>query len=582
MIYGTPEFNTLLLDIIKRDKRHDMYGECCDLYDKMAVHIYGKTPTEILERTRPSEPVEVKQYRIDNYEPTTKATASKAISILMKIFNTSLSEIRWKEQTPNGQKLQKYALEYYPVSNSVIKFMAEAGIKKMIADPNGIIAIRPLEMPENELIEVQPIIKLYGSKSIWWKDLDFYLIHLKEEKPKIGIIHYFTYYDKNSVIDFNVLIENSESITLTETFVYNHLGKEIPVWELQGELCTSDEGEEYFKSYFDAAVPFWNLAITHDSDVFGSYIRHIFPQKVELAEDCEYIYENQRCSQGKITMPEGKSITCPGCNGTGYRRSSGPYGVYQVSKSKLDGPQSTTFQPVQYITVPIDATKMLEERVDRLHEKGLNALNMDIINRIGENQSGVAKVIDRGELYDFLYKIASVVYDTHFANIFYFFNKYMFQVQDANPGRELDKNLPEINKPTKFDIASTPEMIEEYKVSKDSGVSAEYLRQKQISISAKEYSNNPDVLKRIIMTIELDPLPGIKTEDADTLLMSGLASKRDLVIHFNIGRFVERALIENTSFYGIDKNEKIEKLNEYADLFIKENTPTLDTSAIDT
>jgi hypothetical protein len=238
--------------------------------------------------------------------------------------------------------------------------------------------------------------------------------------------------------------------------------------------------------------------------------------------------------------------------------------------------------PVAYVTVPVEPTKMLEERVDRLHAKGLAALNMEIVGKVGENQSGIAKVIDRGELYDFLEKIASVVYDTHFTNIYYFFNKFMFGIEDANPNRKLDKNLPEINKPVNFDISSTGEMTLEYKTAKEADVNPEYLRQKQIALISKEFSNNPDLMRRMILTIELDPLPGVTPEEADTMVMSGIISKEDAVLHFQIGKIVTQAIMEDDNFYALDQLSKVEKVREFAAKFAQENEPKLDTTAIDT
>ena len=581
MIYGTPEFDLLLIDMIQRDKRHDLYKETVKVCERMAVHINGEKPIEILERTRPSEPDEVKTYRILNYEPTTKSTAGQALSIVSKIFNPRLYQIKWKNQTENGKKLQDYTLEYYPVFNSVVKFMAEVGLKRIVADPNGLMCIRPIIAPENDLIRATPIIKIYGSKTIWWKDRDCYVIHLKEEDTKDGQVHYFTYIDKVKIVDFHVQVMNANEIALTQTFEYTTLG-ELPAWELQGEAQTTDEGLPYFVSYFDPAVPHWNLAITHDSDLFGSYIRHLFPQKVELTVECDFVHDGQMCKMGKLSYPDGTIKTCMGCNGTGNKRASGPYGIYQINADKLNSSGVSNMMPVAYVTVPVEPTKMLEERVDRLHEKGLAALNMEIVGRVGENQSGIAKVIDRGELYDFLAKISSVVYETHLTNIYYFFNKFMFGIEDSNPNRKLDANLPEINKPASFDISSTGEMTEEYKVAKDADVNPEYLRQKQIALIGKEFSNNPDLMRRMILTIELDPLPGVTPEEADTMVMSGIISKEDAVLHFQIGKIVTQAILEDENFYNLSPLEKIEKIREYAAKFVQENMPKLDTTAVDT
>jgi hypothetical protein len=581
MIYGTTEFEELLIKLIKNKLRHDIYEESVKCCEEMAVHIYGDKPDAILSRVRPREPDEVKAYRLENYEPTTKATASKALSIVSKIFNPWLSEIKWKEQNVNGKKLEDYALQNYPEFNSIIKFMAEAGLKRMISDANGVIGIRPLVAPENQLQQTEPIICLYGSKSIWWRDNESVIIFQRAEETKEGVVNYFTYYDKVQVIDFSAQVISADTITTTEIFVYPHGFNELPIWTLQGESQTTDEGLTYYVSFFDPAKPFWNKAIIHESDLDAAYISHLFPQKVELVSECDFVFENQRCEMGKITNQDGKVKTCPGCQGTGFKRSVGPYGVHQVSSDKLTGLSTAGYNPVSYVTVDTKPTEMLEARVEKMHIKGLEALNMDVVDKVGENQSGIAKVIDRGELYDFLYKIASVVYATHLTNIFYFFNRYMNGIVDSNPTRNLESNLPEINTPTKFDISSTAEMTLDYKTAKDADVNPEYLRQKQIAIVSKEFANQPDLKKRIIATIELDPLPGVTVEEADSLLATQVVSKRDLILHFQMGKFITQAALKDGDFFNRTMDEKIATLGKLADQFIIDNKIVLDTSAIE-
>lgn len=584
MIYGTPDFKQLLFDMISNQKRHSLYEESVKAFNKMKPHIYGDIPKDLLERTRPREPEEVKQYRIANYEATTKSTASKALGVLAKIMNPSFYDIRWKAQTPNGKILQDYTLEYYPYNNSVIKFMGEAGLKRMIADANGAIAIRPKKLPENELEQAKPLIVLYGSPAIWWKDEECYIIHTKEEETKNGIVHSFTYYDNNFVVDFTAGVLNAKEVVTNEPFIYaTEFKNEMPIWDLQGDTETTDEGLTYYVSFFEPALPFWNLAITHESDVFAAYISHLHPIKIEVVEDCDFIFEDQRCTNGRVTIPYGDGIKikdCPGCHGTGKKNASGAYGVHYVSHDKLKDGTGGTMTPVQYATIPTEPTKMLEAHAERMHIKGLEALNMDVVDKVGENQSGVAKVIDRGELYEYLSKVASVVFDTHITNIFYFFNKYMFGVIDSNPNRKLDNNLPEINKPTKFDISSTPELTAEYGIAKQADVNPEYLRQKMISLASKEFANTPDIKKEVILTIELDPLPGMSVEQAEALLAGGIISKRDAVLHFQMGKFISQALTDDKQFGKLPSKEKLLKLYKYADAFISENKITLDTSLV--
>jgi len=580
MTYGTPDFKQLLFDMIKLKKRHPLYDKTVEEFKDMKPHIYGDKPEDLLRKTRPREPREVADYRLDNYEPTTKATSSKALSVVQKIFNPWFSEIKWNNKTENGEKLQEYTLEYYPQFNSVVKYMAENVLKRMIADANAVMAIRILQTPENELQQVEPVAVMYGSPAIWWYDMDCYVIHTKEEQTQQGVLHYFTYYDKNFVVDFTAIIYSTDDVVTNELLIYNTQFGEIPVWMLQGDSETTDEGLNYYVSFFEPALPFWNLAIRHESDVYAAYIGHLHPTKVEVVEDCDFVFDDYRCDMGKIRYADGKVKNCPGCHGTGKKNATGAYGVHYVTHDKLKDGVGAQMDPVQYVTIPTKPTEMLEVRAEKMHAKGLEALNMDVVQKVGENQSGVAKVIDRGELYDFLYKISSVMFDTHLANFYYFVNLYMFGVQDSNPNRDIDSNLPEINKPVKFDISSTSELLAEYQVAKTSGADAEYLRQKMMSIAAKEFSNNPDLQKEILLSIELDPLPGMSVTDAEALLIIGGISKRDMVLHFNISRFVHQAILENEGFYALPVTDKLTVLYKIVDKFIADNKTTLDTSAI--
>jgi hypothetical protein len=574
MRFDDQEYTDFLYEVVRNEKRHDLYQKTCECAKNMRIHIYGDTPTDILNRVRPREPDEIKKYRAENYECTTKATASRALSVVGKIFNPLLSQIKWKEQTKGGEVLEKYMLEDYPKYNSVIKFLSQAGLKRMIADPNGVFAIRPREIPQDQTKTLEPEVKTFGSSSIYFYDQDHFLIFIKKEKSeKAGEIFFFEYYDKQFVIDFSVEIINSKTVVIEESLRYPHNFGEVPVWFLTGETETEDNGMEYYISFFEPALPFWNKAITHESDLDAAFINHLHPQKVVTAEDCDFVQNNQRCQHGKILYPDGTSVTCPSCHGAGKRVPIGPYGVHLVPKEKLEfGQQMNT--PVQYVTVPTEPTEMLKERVDEQHKKGLAALNMDVLDKVGENQSGIAKVIDRGELYDFLYKISDVIFDTHLQNFFYFFNLYMNGVQSQ--GKELNKNLPEISKPAIFDLSTTHEQTMEYSEAKKATLNAEYLRQKSISIAAKEYASTPDVKRKIVTILELDPLPEIAPADLELKLAIGTVSRKDAVIHDNIGAFVDRAVQENKNFWDIPKKEKMEVLHKYAEEFLTENQVTLD------
>lgn len=594
MIYGDEEFDDELKRMIKSSSgkgdqlyRHSCYKECVEHAEEMSWHLYGITPDTLLDRVRPREDPEVTKYRKDNYEPTTKSAADKALNIVSKIFNPNLYSIRWKDENSSAKELKKYTLEYYPEHNSLVNYTKDVLLRKMLADPNGVAVVKLQEIPEKTNMELKPVLVLYGSASVWNFDLDHYLIFIKKEEEKLRngstvTWYYFEYYDKTDYLSFRVYITSTGKLIIKEEERYEHKFTEIPVWRLQGVPEAKDNGEIIYKSFFNSAAPYWNLSIIHESDVLGAFINHIHPQKYELAEQCNYRFKDQfPCRGGHIKLDSGETMACPKCDGTGWRNMAGPYGVYKYTKEKLgegDGP--TGIDPVGYINVPVDATKMLEERADRMRQMGMWAINMDVEDEVGENQSGVAKVIDRSAQYDTLYNIGSVVFDVHLQNAFYFFNKYMFGVADRSAGKEPSSNLPEINKPTQFDIASTSELIANYKVAKDSGLDPNFLQIKQIEIGTRDLTTNPDLKRFTNLILDLDPLPGMDANTVSLNVSKYFIRQVDAVIHFNIKRFLERAIREDKTFMEKKREEQVAILEGFAQEVITETKPKVDPTVL--
>lgn len=595
MTYGEEDFDNMLKAMIRTSSekddnkvvRHSCYHECVEHAEKMSWHLYGTTPDKLLERSRPREDPEVTAYRKENYEPTTKSAADKAINIVSKIFNPNLYSIRWKNDNESIKSLKEYTLEYYPEHNSIVNFTKDVLLRKMLADPNAVAVVKLKEIPEKTNVELKPYMCLYGSANVWNFDDDHFLLfnHYEEVKSKSGNTikwYYFEYFDAEDYLNFRAYVTSTGKLIVEEEENYSHQFGEIPVWRLQGVPEAKDNGEVIYKSFFNAAAPYWNLSIIHESDVLGAFINHIHPLMYEITETCNYVHEGRyRCRSGSITTEGGEAIRCPECGGTGSR-SMGPYGIKKISKEKLlEGETPSGLLPIGYIPVPVDATKMLEERADRMRQMGMWAINMDVEDEVGENQSGVAKVIDRSAQYDTLYNIGSVVFDVHLQNAFYFFNKYMFGVADKSVGKEAETNLPEINKPTQFDIASTSELIANYKVAKDSQLDPNFLQIKQIEIGTRDLTTNPDLKRFTNLILDLDPLPGMDANTVSLNVSKFFVRQVDAVIHCNIKRFVERAMQEDKTFMDKKREEQVEKLEEFAEEVVKETKPKIDPAVID-
>jgi hypothetical protein len=585
MIYGTQEFDDYLIKLIKGSKdnkhRHSCYEAACEHATEMSWHIYGVTPEELLNRVRPNEPPEVTKYRLENYEPTTKSAADKALQVVSKIFNPNLSSVRWKNQNPEAEELKSYTLEYYPVYNSVVNYMQSVVLRRMIADPNGVLVAKLAAMPELSTERVKPTLIVYGCESVWSYDYDHYLIYLHTENENGINWFYFEYYDRPGYVSFRASISPTDQLSIQELEGYAHNFTEIPVWHLGGKSEALPDGTIIYKSFFDSAVPFWNLAIIHNSELLGCMVNHIYPQKYEISEPCTYRWDWEGiawpCRGGRIKYGKDEhshEMDCPQCSGSGYRNMAGSFGIYKISKEKLqEGDTPTGIDPVGYITVPIDAANMLKEHAAYMEKKGMWAINMEVEDEVGEVQSGVAKTIDRSAQYDTLASIAEVMFEKHLENAFYFFDQYMF-------GGETEKNLPEINKPTQFDLYSTADLILNFQAAKTAGLDPNFLQIKQEEILTRDLTTNTDLKQAGFLMLDLDPLPGLSDATVGSNVMRGFNREVDAVIHYNIKRFIERAFAEDKNFGQKQRLEQIEVLEGYGEEMITANKPKLDQTLL--
>lgn len=569
----------LIVQYPKEDKyKHSGYRQACDHALEMGVHLYGEKPEKLLNRVRPREDPAITAYRLESYEPTTTSTAGKALAITNKIFNPKLHAIHAGKNS-DGEILFKYATVTYPVFNSIVNFLSEYGLKKAMADPNAVFLVEPKEVPyipDGDSVRVDvtkridPIVSCYPCSDVHLIAADYALLFIREEKDEKGISkHFYKYVDKLVISEFYLTSTDSKNYYVVEESSYAHNFDALPLWSLGGAYSQKHDKNysNVFESFFYPAVPFWNKAINAESDLDGAFISHLHPQKWEVADECEFVEHTEHghyaCDHGYIfNSHTGNKYTCSSCSGTGRKSVKSPYSIYQVSKDKLQPESGAPSPPAGYIDVPTAATEMLVARVDKLLERGLSALAMDIVNEIGENQSGVAKELDRTELNDFLGKVRDLFYDKHLVNIFYFFAKYMFIGRDDKQIAEIE---PTVIKPSDFNILTTQELTEQLKTAKGANINPAYLQAKQIEIQNKEFQAHPEALQELNLIVSLDPYAEIIRTDLDLMIFSKTISKTDAIIHDNIRTFVRRAIEENPKFIDLKYMEQMEVLRGFAE-----------------
>lgn len=572
---ASKDFQDYLFDLNRENStsRHANYKETVEHAKEMGVHAWGEKPYKILEDARPREDPAVRKYRLDSWEPITESDFDKAISILQKIFNPKLYSITFPAQ-PSGVKLteeetlERYLLEFYPEYDSIFMFCREVLLRQMIADPNGIVAVVPGSFNVEQTEFVSPHVVLFNSSQVLdYVKGSYYVLKdqltVKDGKREGSIIHLFT---NESIITLHEKTKPQEKgfYVFAE---YKHNFQLIPVWFLGGGTHSKTH-PYYYTSFFKSVLPHWNKAIRHESDLDGAYVNHLHPQKWEHTIDCDYSDSHGRlCHEGVIRHDDDTEVECRSCKGTGRKTVRSPFDVYSVNKDSLN-PDSIGGAPAGYIQgIPVEIVTKLEDRVASLINKGLSSINMDIVNMIGADQSGIAKEYDRTELHSFMQQISDYIFDNHVSNILYFINRYRYE---TILGPKYNEYLPIISKPTTFDTLSIRELTDEVAKARLANVNPDYIKAIEKDAAGKRFSTNAKEKDKILAILDLNPFSNQTVDDKINMLLDSTVSKLDVVISNNISQFVERAIDEENNFLEMERGQQKEVLKKYADEILSE------------
>lgn len=519
---------------------------------EMSVHAYGKTPEEILKNYRPGETEEIKKYRLSTYEPKTKSSFGKVMKVLYKIFSEKLYEISYAEDPGSLKKeesLKVYLEEDFPEQTvSLLSYFKTVLLKKMLADPNGLIVIMPVEfnIKSNELCEPFPYF-FHSSSIISYKYDDYCIVQSQKPQPKNTSLYYFL--DSNNIIEIKRILQNNE-VVIESQLVFPHNIGYLPALQIGGmEEFYGDV--KVYSSYISDVLPHWNDAIRLDSDLQASYVQYLYPERVEIEQECD------SCSgEGHLLNAHHEKEICRKCNGTGNLNSRTPYGrrIFKVSGG-FDGDNSNLFPGVQYVEKDTKIVEILEQKVEREIDKGLEAINMDIVRRLGSNQSGIAKEYDRTELNTFLKLISDSVWH-NINECIYFIAMYRYRLLLGQKGAE--DYRPTIKAPKGFENVTDGELISEIKMAGEAGASKGYMKQLQIHQARIRFGEDSIAFKRIETSLMVQPHYGKSADDLLALRSMRAVSDIDIYVNSNIERLLYKAEESKENFYELKMFERRE------------------------
>lgn len=556
-----------LLDA-KRPLRHENYNKSIEHAREMAVHYSGVLPVDLIESYRPNEPKDIQEYRLNVYEPTTKSSADRTLNVLSKIQKSGNSSIDFPEETPNiieENTLKKYLTIDYPEFKSFDKFLFGVMLKHSIIDPNSLALVKPLRSTENDTDFVQPIIRLFPSRNVVDKWESVYYTILLDEKSIIkkngreveeGNIYLFI--TKKNIIKAIQIEEIEGGKKIYDIIIeYEFDFDKTPAFTLKGDVV-EDTFPYCYQSYTSGILPHWNKAIRLQSDQDAQFVMHAYLERYEMEIECSNgCTYNDDEGYHTVTLKNGSCRMCQTCQGSGKGNTRSPYGVTSIKKDMLE--ENPLFPGATYLEKPIDILAAYKEEINDQINSGFASINMEVLEKVGENQSGKAKLVDRDSLNDFLLKVSDNVFDNLMDNSITMINDWRYGFLPNT-----DEQLPKINKPTSFDIETAKTITESMQNLKGAGATPEAILLLQVDLIDKIFPNDQNKREFHKLSIKLDPLAGLSAEEKESVVLSQGTSQLSYIISSNTSQYIIRAIEENPDFLTLPFKDQESKMEEFA------------------
>jgi len=525
--------------------RHEDYDDAVEMYEELETHADGEYPGELIDQRRPAESDEIKHYRKKIFVPITKPVFTKVYNSLMKIRKSQDWMISFPNKLPaviaEDESPEKYLMYKMPRNGSITNWMFSVCFKQYLIDANAAVLTLPTnwEKQDNQYYEPYPMI--FNSEDVLdYKEGLYYLLKEHDE-------------DKYWMIQPDIIqIFEVKDYAVREVFqMPNALGY-IPVRHLYGMIIENYKDRALYESRISGIVPKMNEALREYSDLQAEIVQHIHSTMWSM--------QPQQCGRckglGEIPKENSAPIKCPSCSGKGLLPLN-PF-EHLVLPAPRPGEPALPTPPIGYVEKDTSIVKLQEERIRQHIYDALSAINMEFLAETPLSQSGVAKQVDREELYSFVHSIAE--------DIVRIMDEIIYDIcawRYSGVTSDIRALLPYIPVPERFDMLSGKVLVDELTSMVNAKVDPAIINAAQIELAGKKF-NDSEVKDLVVLKLKLDPFAGVPEENISLQRMYNAIDQNDLIIHANINKFVTRALEEVQDFANLSYADQMAVMLRYA------------------
>lgn len=489
------------------------------------VHSEGiRPPTEIMTQ-RHNESQDIYDWRIRNYVPITTASWNRALSILQRIFINS----KYKYDA------HEYVIDYLHDNRfdglRFDEYIQVKVLKVMMEDPNGWLVWLP-DMSESTAteIKVRPLIVTSDLKRVESKnEITFY-----DEIEKVE------YYDKRHNLNY----DGDVYWRITRDTIYK-------VYRTNDNSKGDEQyaEREYFTHNF-GFIPYltlggiWNSSFNNYISFFSSFVE-IADEAIKQFSDWQYIMatsgypvkeiahmecDAEGCNGGELE----DGSTCRVCNGTGIK----PFSPSSVL-IRPENNNTTQFDPrplLQYHTPPPQIIEYAQNAWTMLLERAEASINMV---HVFKPQSGVAKEIDREDMYSMLSSISSNVFNNIFYNSLRYISHYVMIFR-----KDRDAHKVVVYPPTSFGLKDIDELTVDYQEYIANNADKNLVTRSYLDLVHAKYNGNKIENKIAEVQVYYDNWMPFTTDEKLALKDGGAITEKDLFKSFTISNYIRRLIKE--------------------------------------
>lgn len=551
-----------LLPYFNGAKRHEGHKESVDLYESLCVHAEGRYPIDAIDKRRPSESEEIKNYRKEIFVPLAKETLSQIFNVAGKIRRSPDWMINFTEvEVPiaKGEGLYEYTMKNYPVFTSLEFWAFSVLMKNYFLDAGALILVEPLQttVQENEYLKPIPII--FNSPNVLEYDVINNICILKETV-------------KHEIEETTFIVVTNTHITRWKSsnsnwdkVEYEHGLGRMPIVKMPGRFLKSYKTYQLNESPIQTVAARMKEFVREYSDLQAEVVQHVHSETWQWANLPCKICEVSGISTGKvIDKKSGKrDKPCTSCHGTGTIASS-PYTNMVVRGTKQSmNEQPAPIPPKGIIEKNTAIVTIQDARIERHAYKALESLNLHFLVKTPANQSGYAKDVDGQETQNTVYSWAEDIVWT-LDKVFFLTNEYRYRVSITDQEKR-NSLLPEIPIPEKYDLLSAMYLIDDLTKANTAKLNPVLINAMQVELVKKRFYYAPDKIDFLVAVLELDPMPGLTEDEKMVRVGNNGVSEINYIITCNIYTLVQKAVIENKGFLQMEKDKQMEILVGYAE-----------------